>query len=170
MGSRGCSKVPDADMLSFSITARDLVFPTAVNDTISSSPIAPNPIRRAPCAASVANPLPQCSTESRQPISTQGENGNSAVGTCRPTKPMNWCEAFNSAAQNPQPRSLINVAQRSASKSLSARLSGAGKNAMALASALIAAKASRSAGFHCRKTRRFVSNSMRSATGKYFGE
>jgi hypothetical protein len=151
--------VPDWHMLSPSITARDRRFPTAVKDTISLRPRVVKPTRSAPRAASDANPLPQC-----------GENGNSAEGECKPTNPMNSREAFSSAAQNPQPRSRIKDSQRSAIASLSARVSRAGKNAITLESALSAANGSRSAGVHCRKKRRSVSNSMGSGIGDGAGE
>jgi hypothetical protein len=55
---------------------------------------------------------------------------------------------------------VISVWQRSASASLSARVSSAGKNPITLGSALSAAKDSRSAVHHCRNRRRSVSNSI----------
>ena len=155
--------MPDSYMLSRSMTARDLEFLTAVKDTISLRPSDVKPMWSAPCAASEASPLPQCEKERRQPISTHGENGSSADGVCKPTNPINSRESFNSAAQNPQPRCRINDSQRSAMASLSARVRHAGKNSITLGSAFIAANGSRSAGVHCRKKRRSVSNSMGSA-------
>jgi len=131
-----------------SITARDLRLPTAANDTISSNPSRSKPTRSAPRAASVAKPLPQCFAASRQPTSTQGENGNSGDGVCSPTKPMNSCEVLVSTAQKPQPRSAISAWQRSAIVSLSARERSAGKNSITFGSALSAAKGSRSAAHH----------------------
>ncbi len=162
--------MPDSHILSLSMTARDLKFPTAVKDTISFRPRDTKPMRSAPRAASEASPLPQCERERRQPISTHGENGSSAEGVCKPTNPMNSREAFNSAAQNPQPRSRIKDSQRSAIASLSARVSGAGKNSITLESAFNAANGSRSAGLHCRRRRRSVSNSMGSTISNGAGE
>ena len=48
----------------------------------------------------------------RQPTSTQGENGSSWDGTCKPTKPMNRPDARSSTAQKPQPRSSISPITR----------------------------------------------------------
>ena len=46
-------------------------------------------MRSALPAASLARPCPQYGRASRQPISTQGENGSARRGTESPTKPMN---------------------------------------------------------------------------------
>ena len=145
-----------------SITARDRRLPMVVNETISSSPNNWKPTWRAPLAASEASPLPQCWNARRQPISTHGEHGRPADGMCKPTNPMNSCVSLDSAAQKPQPRSSISNWQRSAIASLSKRVSGEWKNSITLASELRAANGSRSAGFHCRKQRRSVSNSITS--------
>lgn len=147
-GTWGCSKVPDARMPRRSMTPRDLTLHRAVNDTISLKLSNSKPTRKAPLAASDANPLPQCRIPRRHPTSTHGENGSSADGVWRPTNPMNSWVALDSAAQNPQPRSSMRDWQRSATASLSMRVSGEGKNSMTFGSALSMAKGSRSEGFH----------------------
>ena len=56
----------------FSITWRERTFSGTVNETISSSPSRSKPNASDARAASVAYPLPQCASASRQPISTHG--------------------------------------------------------------------------------------------------
>ena len=162
-GTCGCSKVPDSRMPRRSITARDLRLPTAAKETISFNPSEWKPTRRASFAASVASPLPHCEDARRHPTSTQGENGSSADGVCKPTNPMNSWVALHSAAQKPHPRSSMSNWQRSAIASLSVRVSVAGKYSMTRGSAFIAAKGSRSASLHWRKQRLSVSTSISSA-------
>src|SRR5262249_3308357 len=77
--------------------------------------------------------------------STQGENGNSGAGVCRPTKPINSLPSLTSTAQKPHPRSEISDWMCSAIASLADRSRGLGKNSMTRGSAFSCAKGSRSA-------------------------
>jgi hypothetical protein len=66
------------------------------------------PTRSAARAASAARPLPQYARASRQPISTQGENGKARRGTVSPMKPMNWPDSMNIRTRCAIPMSAMN--------------------------------------------------------------
>src|SRR5690606_39298431 len=92
----------------------------------------------------------------------QGENGSGTAGLCNPTKPMNSAPSLASTAHKPQPFSVIRASQRSAIRSLSSRVRGAGKYFITLGSTLSRANGSRSDGRRCRSLRRVVLGSISS--------
>src|SRR3979490_28234 len=73
---------------------------------------------------------------------------------------MNSPVALISDAHAPHRRSAMRRSQRSANASLSSRVNGDGKCAIAMGSALSAANGSRSAALHCLKSNLCVSNSI----------